>query len=148
MRTILFFLLPLMLALACSGPRNLQRAQFVYREGEKLQTLSLPVPQGFNEDKMLLDTNGGKEQYYYYPSGALFYFTNKVTWNTENDSLIRVQQGSRFSPKRASYTYKGVDRNGLYWKEVRINDFRYGYSYVPKSLVGPFDDALNAIRFR
>jgi hypothetical protein len=148
MRRLHYFLFFLLLACACTGPNDLQRTDFVYREEGRLQTILLPVPQGYNDHRMLLDTNGGKEQYYYYANGALFYFTNKVTWNTENDSVMRAQVGSRYHPERVSYTHKGVDGKGLHWKEVRINDFRYGYSYVPKALVGQFDDALNTIRIR
>jgi hypothetical protein len=105
----------------------------------------LQVPKGFAEEKFVLGNAGGKEQYYYYGNGSLFYIAKNVTWETENQPMIG--KAKELSVNRR-FIYKGVDRDGLHWKEVRIDDFRFGYSYVPPDRLEKFEQAINSIQFK
>jgi hypothetical protein len=141
----LFFLMFFLIA-SCSVIDDFNRKEFTYEGKEREHKLVLHIPRGYKEEKKMLDTAGGKEQFYYYSNGALIYFTNKVSWPTENDSIIR--QMKPVSTDGESFVYRGMDKDGLYWKEIRHESFRFGYSYVPKSNIDRFEKAVNTVRMR
>jgi len=143
---VMKFLFAILFLASCSVVDDFNRREFIYPGVAKQQKLVLQVPRGYREEKKLLDTTGGKEQYYYYSNGALIYFTNKVSLSTENDSIIE-----KSNPEPAgehSFVYHGIDKDGLYWKEIRHETFRFGYSYVPKDRLVQFEQALNSVKMK
>jgi len=130
---------------SCSAIDVYKTREFSFDDNEKRQRVILHIPKGFAEEKFLLGNTGGKEQYYYYLNGALLYFAKNVNWDTENQLFIdkakAISENSRF-------VYKGVDKDGLHWKEIRIDDFRFGYSYVPRDHLEKFEQAINSIQFK
>lgn len=141
-----YLVLILIMLTSCAYLQGYKTKEFLFREDQKIKKLVLHVPGGFADEKMVLDTVGGKEQYYYYDNGALLYFAKQVNWQTENEPLIHTGKirGKSYDP----FSFNGVDRNGLHWKEIRIEDFRFGYSYVPPSDLDKFEQAINNIRIK
>jgi hypothetical protein len=124
----------------------MKRHQFEYwNEGDKKIVL-LHVPSPFAEKKMILDTTGGKELFYYYANGALFYVARSVSWPTENQSFIDDLRPSSSGQDQFSFT--GKDKTGLFWKEIRVEGFRFGYTYVTAAQKARFEQAINSIRIR
>ena len=136
----------MLLVTSCSVVDDFKRREFIYPGNSNQKKLILHVPRGYTEEKKILDTTGGKELFYYYPTGALIYFTNKVSWPTENDSIISKME--TFSMSAASFAYHGIDKDGLYWKEIRHEKFRFGYSYVSKSELEKFEQAVNSVKMK
>ena len=140
-------LLPiLVLTMSCGVIDHFKRTPFEYEESGKKQHLVFQLPRAYTEQKSVLDPQGGKEQFYYYDFGALLYIAKDVSWLTENQPFIEKSNQERARSGR--FTYKGTDANGLHWKEIRIEGFRFGYSYVPAQQLHRFEHALNSIRFR
>ena len=96
--------------------------------------------------KMILDTTGGKELFYYYANGALFYIARSVSWPTENQAFIEYLKAS--SSEKNSFSFTGKDETGLFWKEIMVEDFRFGYTYVSPAQKARFEQAINSIRIR
>jgi hypothetical protein len=144
---IFFILVVGILFSSCSVVDGFKAKEFSYQFQNKKEMLALKVPKGFAEEKMILDTSGGKEQYYYYDNGALLYFSkNVVNWQTENQPMIESVKDPLVG--KNVFTYKGVDKDGLHWKEIRMDGFCFGYSYVPSGYLEKFETAINSIRIR
>jgi hypothetical protein len=132
---------------SCVVIDSYREKEFVYYESQKKEFLSLKVPKGFAEEKILLDTAGGKEQYFYYKNGAVLYFSKHVvSWTTENQVLVDSLLTSSKKKNQQEYTFKGVDKDKLHWKEIKVEDFKFGYSYVPSGDLERFETAINSIR--
>jgi hypothetical protein len=131
---------------ACSTYSGMKKHHFEYwNEGEK-KTVLIQVPSPFADKKMILDTTGGKELYYYYANGALFYVARSVSWPTENQAFIDKLRPSLREQNQFSFT--GKDETGLFWKEIRVEGFRFGYTYVSTAQKARFEQAINSIRIR
>ena len=134
---------------SCSVFDEFKSKEFIYYEDGKKEHLALKIPKHWSEEKILLDSSGGKEQYYYYNSGALIYFSKDVkSWTTENQT--RVDSVKKYSPKKNlnKNIYSGTDSGKLYWKEIQLDSFRFGYSYVPGGELEKFETAINSIRLK
>lgn len=118
---------------------------FNYSDKTAVEKMLLQVPKGFTREKMVLDTVGGKEQFYNYANGAIVYFSKDISWLTENALLVR--QAKR-SSNDGTVVWKGIDKDGLYWKEIKMEGFRFGYSYVPPAALEQFEQAVNFVRVR
>ncbi len=108
--------------------------------------LALQIPAKYKDEKIVLDSLGGKEQYYYYQNGALFYVTRKASWATENQAFIEQIQNPSLTDGK--FISNGKDKDGLLWKEIQLENFRFGYSCVPVPLEERFEQAINSIRFK
>src|SRR5690349_16894668 len=84
---------------SCSMIDGYRTSVFPYRELHKSKRLVIKIPKGFAYEKHVLDTSGGKEQFYYYSSGALLYFTKNVSWPTENAGFIKSESHSDIEKK-------------------------------------------------
>jgi hypothetical protein len=134
---------------SCSVLDGYRTKDFVFQQESKREHLQLKIPKGFAEEKIVLDSLGGKEQYYYYASGALLYFSKDVvSWTSENQPQVdSIQKNSPYQSE-GNYTFQGMDKDKLHWKEIRMDNFRFGYSYVPKTELDKFETAINSIRFK
>ena len=131
---------------ACSTFSGMKKHHFEYwNEGDR-KTVLIHVPSPYAEKKMILDTTGGKELFYYYANGALFYIARSVSWPTENQAFIEYLRAS--SSEKNSFSFTGKDETGLFWKEIRVEDFRFGYTYVSSAQKARFEQAINSIRIR
>ena len=133
----------LVLLASCSLHKGYNKKIFGFAGGDREQKMVLQVPQGYVMEKTLLDTTGGKEMYYYYENGCILYYSRNVSWLTENAPLIPQTTASQ-----ELFSAKGTDKDGLHWKEMRIDDLRFGYSYVPSGQLELFEFALRNFHLR
>lgn len=138
-----WMLILLIFPLSCTVLGDYKKTDFQYYEEDRKENLSFKVPAGFQETKSVLDTSGGKEQFYYYKFGSLFYVARNLTWPTENEPFIL----SKYPQADRMNTFRGKDKDGLYWKEIRMEGFRVGYSYVPEKELERFERAILSFRF-
>jgi hypothetical protein len=130
---------------SCGYTGTFRQRDFSFSEGKETKRFVVKVPVGYATEKYVVDTATGKEQYYYYPNGSILYFSSNISWLTENDLMIAAKKIPQISEGLISY--KGKDSSGLYWKEIRFDNLRIGYSYVPHNDLERFELALTALRF-
>ncbi len=125
---------------SCGLFKEFKKREFKY--GLAAENFKLIVPKGWRGEEVQLDSAGYKEQYFYYRGNTTLYFVRaadtakyyQVFDTSTNIPLVHPSGG---------LIYKGVDANGLYWREIRILDFRFGYRNVPTQTETRFDSALN-----
>src|SRR5213075_3562545 len=74
------FFCTIILFFSCSVVDSYRAREFSFDDHDKQGRIILQVPKGFAEEKFLLGNTSGKEQYYYYDNGSLFYIAKNVTW--------------------------------------------------------------------
>src|SRR6185369_921233 len=99
------FFCTIILFFSCSVVDSYRAREFSFDDHDKQGRVILQVPKGFAEEKFVLGNAGGKEQYYYYDNGSLFYIAKNVTWETENQPMIK--QTKELSINRR-FIYKGI----------------------------------------
>ncbi len=143
MRGIVCFLL--LLLVSCSLFKPLSSKKFSFYKDNKPRHIAIQVPKGYKEEKVKLG-NYGKEQFYNYPDGAVFFIALNTDWPSANQSRKLVPYID--SIVSMSGIYNGVDKDGLYWKEIFFDYFKVGYSYVAEHKLQVFEHAVNSIRFK
>jgi hypothetical protein len=107
--------------------------------------MKLSVPSGFKDEQVRLGSYG-KEQYYTYPDGSIFFVGLNMDWPTFNQERKLTPYNDTLTARSGSY--RGTDNNGLHWKEIHFDYFIVGYSFVPATKRETFDLAVNNIRFK
>jgi len=131
---------------SCTVIDGFKKKDFIYYSGKQRHAVVLQIPAKYKDEKIVLDSLGGKEQYYYYENGTLLYVTRNASWATENQAFIE-QVKNPFSTD-GKFVFKGKDKDGLLWKEIQVENFRFGYTYVPPAIEAKFEQAINSIRFK
>jgi hypothetical protein len=139
---ILFMIL---LLSACSIGHPVTPKRFSFYKDNKPSHISLKVPKGFQAEKMKLG-NEGKEQFYEYADGSLLFIGMNISWPSPNQ--LRKLLPIIDSTSDRTGTFRGIDSSGLYWKEIWLEPFIIGYSFVPSTSRERFEQTLNSIRFR
>jgi hypothetical protein len=143
--SLLVLLVAATAAASCSVIGGIGHKQFTFYKNDKLRKLVFALPKGKPEEKFRVGENDAKEQFYYFDDGSVFYVARHTTWQTVNKHRIDAipanarQEGSAFS---------GKDKDGLFWKEIRFEEFRIGYAYVAADRVEKFNNALNSVKIR
>lgn len=103
---------------------------------------------------------GGMENYqfcnYYYEDSIEFYIVSGVglpgncsEYISKNDSLIKIfrasQQINNNYLNADSLVMSGINKNGLYWKNVMRRGVQYGYSNVPSSKLEIFEKSIKSV---
>ena len=141
MKLILFFLL--LTTSSCYLVTGFKTRSFSYADDKQQNhSFKLQVPRGYLTEKITNDSAGGKEQLYKYSNGTLFYVayapdTSKTFQPIKEEDHIPLQH------PQGGWIYKGVGKDGLYWREIRQDSLRFGYRFVPGILEAKFDEALN-----
>ena len=138
------FLISLLLLLASCNPWRQRTFQYTDDSGIS-RTLTMDVPKGFKKEEKVTDAVGNQEVMYTYSNGAYLYFSYL------RDSAFRqFQQFDREMniPRTTPFggeVYKGLDPAGLYWSEIRVDSFRFGYNKVPRRREGRFDQSIYGV---
>ena len=143
MRVVAFFFL--VLFVSCTLFKPVSRKKFSFYKDNKYRHIAMQLPKGYKDEKIKLG-NYGKEQFYNYPDGALFFIGLNTEWPSANQSRNLVPYVD--SIVSMSGIYKGIDRDGLHWKEIFFDYFKVGYSFVMPNRLQEFEDAVNSIRFK
>jgi hypothetical protein len=122
---------------------NPRRFSF-YKEDRPLD-LALQVPKGFSSENIRYD-GFGKEQFYRYPDGSVFFVGLNMRWPTKNQERGLVLYADTLLIK--SVFFKGIDKNGLHFRETWFDHFVVGYSFVKPSQTEAFERAVHSVRFK
>lgn len=122
-----------------------KKRTFAYELGEEAAVVFY-VPSEYKEEKFKVGDGPGLEQYYTYNPGSIFYISHKTAWPTINQLFIA--DTSKPLVRENEFIYSGTDESGFYWKEIRIDSLRFGYSFVPVNLLEQFEHTLNSIRIK
>jgi hypothetical protein len=142
----LLMLISVVFIFGCSTMKEMQRVKFIYYGDGKKNVLSINIPKGA---RLIKVTAGGEgeEHRYLYSDSSVIYITSLSGAATLNAPLISsstVDYNKRFNADTASFT--GIDKNGLYWKEVKRYHLFYGYVKVSDTKKELFDKALNSAK--
>ena len=140
MKYLLFAIL--MIVTSCSLFKNFKTIPFHYSANDKRYTVPVQVPKGYSREKTTVDSAGNEVQFYYYANGSFIYVAH-VT----DSAMYQPIDTSRNIPlphPSGGLIYKGLKSNGLFWREIRLNNgLIYGYKDVPQQNELEFDRALD-----
>jgi hypothetical protein len=134
-----FLFLLLIACTSCSLFDGLKKNSFAYDDGK---TLPLVVPKGFRKVELQTDSAGNKTRMFTYGDGGTLYFYYGDTIKNRNpiDTMMHI---AKFYPQDVLF-YKGQDSsNGLFWRESRYKNFRFGYRNISFEREALFDSSLN-----
>ena len=120
-----------------------RRTDFTYNEGSQSYTIPVVVPKGFVKERTEVDSSGNTILSYVYKNNALFYIAHLEDTATQVQPIAEDENQPRINLMTGALVYKGLDSFNLYWREVRRNDLRFGYRFVPKDWEIRFDSATN-----
>lgn len=124
---------------SCSFSKQFRTGEFSAAGDSKFQVL---VPKGWSKTAALPDGTGSTNQFYYYPDGAYLYISGSGKDINPNE-IIDTAQHIALPHASGGLVYKGVMPDLLYWREIRKDNFRFGYRNVQTGLESRFDSALN-----
>ncbi len=143
----IFCLLLLVISSSCSLLNGFKRREFHYTDNNSSQKIALLIPKSFDSQKKLVDSAGNQQQVFRYENGAFLYFAFIADTTKEYQPIMEERHIARMHPAGGFY-YKGRDSNGLYWRELRQNNFRAGYKNVSPEIEEKFDSAVNYAGYR
>ena len=130
---------------ACGVNGPVSPKKFTFYKENKLRHIKLKVPSGFKDELVRIGTYG-KEQYYTYPDGSIFFVGLNMDWPSFNQERKLTPYSDSLESRSGSY--KGIDTSGLHWKEIHFDYFIVGYSFVSPAKRELFDQAVNTISFK
>ncbi len=162
MKNILILLTVLMMS--CSANKDLVTIK--YKPAEAYPEYTLDVPKGY--DLKILSVTVENEQRYTYNDSSVIYLTNfKNTPNYENikemgDSVFNYRfqneamtkeinqllgkESVKVLPNTLELT--GIDKNSLYWKDIKVGKISIGYQKVPEEKKELFDNVLKTLKVK
>lgn len=124
---------------SCSLFDGMRKKSFNYNEQ---QSLPLLVPKGYKKTELKQDSAGNKMRLFSYKDGGALYFYYGDTAK-EYQSFDTAMHISKFYPGNVQF-YKGQDSsNGLFWRESRHKNFRFGYRNISIAREAKFDSSIN-----
>ena len=133
-----WMILLLMIGFAsCSLFDGMRKKSFVYDEG---QVLPLFVPKGFKKAELKTDSAGNKTRLFSYSDGGALYFYYGDTTHYTFDTAMHI---SKFYPGNVQFFKSQDSSNGLFWRESRYKNFRFGYRNVSIEREADFDSSVN-----
>jgi hypothetical protein len=135
-KLVILFLLG---GVSCSLFDGMRKNSFAYNDQE---SLPLFIPKGFKKMNLQTDAAGNKTQVFSYSNGGelYFYFGDSTKEYRSIDTTMNIP---KYYPENVAF-YKGQDSsNGLFWRESRYKNFKFGYKNVSVDREGWFDSSLN-----
>lgn len=109
------------------------------------------IPKKF--EKNILTSIHETEYHFKYPDSSIIYITNErgtpsINYHNIDSDSIAIQKSFLSNMEGDTLTLKGVDDNGLHWKNIKIKKGSVGYLNVPKSRKAEFDKAIEKLQIR
>ena len=145
---------------------NKELATIKFKPTEAYPKYMLDIPKGY--ELKILSVTVEKEYQYKYKDSSLIYLTNfDNTPNYENikslgDSIANYRFQDEEMTKEINQTLgreavkalpdtfelSGMDRNSLYWKDIKVGKISIGYQKVPKEKKELFDKVLTTLKMK
>jgi hypothetical protein len=119
----------------------LKQTSFTYTTGSETVTVPLWVPKGYRAKLVNTDSFGNTSDLYQY--GKAFFYITYVADTALETQIISYNENIPRQDSAGTLIYKGMNEDGLFWREAYRPHLRVGYRYVPRSMEGKFDDATN-----
>lgn len=116
---------------------------FNYADKGSNYSFPLVVPRGYSKKWTSVDETGNSILTYSYRNGSIFYMAHMTDTAADMQPIDMQENIARQSHHTGALIYKGMDKNDLYWREVRQKNFRVGYRYVSSDNEYKFDSATN-----
>lgn len=144
------WILPLLLLFtaSCALLKGYKKDEFYYTAApQQNQCLPLLIPRGALKEEIKQEPDGSKVQTYHYGNGTVLYiaYNTDTTWQYQP---IAPEENVPLLHPLGGIMYKGITKDLLYWREIRIDSLRMGYVNVPYDLEIRFDSALNYASMR
>lgn len=139
--TLILFLVTV--AGSCFLASKYKRTDFTYDAGAQSFTIPIVVPKGYTRERTEVDSSGNTILSYSYPNQAVFYVAHMEDTSVQIQPIKEENNLPGMAPATGAVIYKGMDRDHLLWREIRQNDLRVGYRFVPKEWESRFDSATN-----
>ena len=161
-----YFIIVFLFFCACNV--TMYKHKKIYFLCEKGITLDVTIPKYINQ-KIYKDLDCAKSVCFVYKDSMLIYFVNGVSsLNANNiksvgDSIykfrfeygelfkkINLQKGyALYSPELPdTFELSGINKKGLYWKDIYLNGISVGYDNIPLNKKKLFDDCLKGIKLK
>jgi hypothetical protein len=101
------------------------------------------VPKGYTKERTEVDSSGNTILSYTYGEKTTFYVAHLEDSSKQLQPIDKQQHPQQIDSVTGLVTYKGLDSNALFWKEIYNQNFRMGYRFVSKSSENRFDSAAN-----
>jgi hypothetical protein len=134
-----------LLLASCVSLRGDIANTIVYHAGGIAPFYAMDIPAGYEEDIAI--SIHDFERLFWYPDSSVIYITSGT-------SLINIEkmdalEGGLFFSREAlldTLTLSGVDRAGLYWKDVKLGLVSAGYANVSSKKKDEYDRAISSLR--
>lgn len=136
------YILILIGAVSCSPFSRLKKREFVYATPGESESVNIMVPSRFTKRVKQTDTTGNAEEVYHYSNGSFLYFVRVLDTSKKYQQMDSSLHIPRIHPN-GGLIYKGMEKNGKYWREIRTSRYRFGYRHVPAETEILFDSSLN-----
>ena len=90
-------------------------------------------------------SNNTLEKQYWYHDGSVIYITDEPHSDITYKYIEETGKSSERYFLRDTMTLSGKDRNGRYWKDIKIYQFCIGYSNVTAQKKEVFDQTLKSL---
>ena len=139
------FLILLAMLSGCTVYPGLKKRAFSYTMDKR--DAFIFVPAGYIDAQVKVGAMGGIEEFYRYNHGAYVYMSHRAEWKSSNHRFIATDTIKGIE-SNGGFMFSGRDESGLYWKEVRVDSLKWGYSFVPVNLLPQFEQFINTVRLK
>lgn len=126
---------------SCFLFKDYRKKDFVYKNNGHQILQSILVPKGYVKAERA-DTAGISLYSFRYADGAYLYAAYVADTTYELQSFNKKVHQPLFH-RLGGLVYKGQTDDGLYYREIRQGNLRFGYRNVPSYLEFQFDSATN-----
>lgn len=120
-----------------------RRTDFTYDVGAQSFAIPIVVPKGYSRERTEVDSSGNTILSYTYGNNAIFYVAHMEDTSVQIQPIPEPENIPRIALETGAVIYKGIDADQLLWREIRQNNLRVGYRFVPRELESRFDSATN-----
>jgi hypothetical protein len=131
----------LVILTSCFLYKDYREKEFVYTANAQNVSLPIIVPKGYVKQERT-DTAGINLYTFSYPGGAILYAAELTDTTMEVQPIDKILHQPQIH-RLGGIVYKGIDSAGLYYREIRQGNLRFGYRFVPEVLELQFDSATN-----
>jgi hypothetical protein len=122
----------------------MKKNSFAYQNGK---ILPLSIPKGYQKSELQTDSAGNRTHIFLYDNQAAlyFYYGDTTESNLPTDTSVNI---SKSYPLTVPF-FKGQDSStGLFWRESRFKNFRFGYRNISAEKEILFDSSVNYAAWR
>ena len=143
MKQYFFLLFTSLFLTSCFLQRDYRKETFSFEKNGASYSYPFVVPGGYKKKMISVDEAGNNIITYSYKNGAVFYLAHMADTSVDMQPLDVHENIARQSLHTDATVYKGMDKNYLYWREVRQKNFKAGYRFVNGEEEERFDSATN-----